>query len=119
DRVDRERGKLAQVAAPAGLDRRYGGLGRLFLDAIREAAAQALVEHQRLEHVACDVRATDAAHDARAALAATHQHDVADARVARPRSFRAPVVISEDDAVPRSTSTTSGILGLIAPPSAL
>ena len=56
------------------LDLGVGGLG---LHPARERAPQAAVEHQRLEHVARDVRAADLPDHARAALAGAHQHDVA------------------------------------------
>ena len=48
----------------------------------REAAAQTAVEHQPLDHVARAVRAAERAEDARAALPAAHQHEVADSGAA-------------------------------------
>src|SRR5262249_44305649 len=84
DRVDREGGELAEIAAflkevgPVPVFR----FGRFLFDAIREAAAQALVEHEGLEHVARDVRLPDLADHPGAGLAAADQDDVADPAVA-------------------------------------
>ena len=59
---------------------------RLALDQRIEAAAQPAIEHQRLEHVARDVRPPDPAHDAAVAGARAvrrHEHEVAGAGVQR------------------------------------
>ncbi len=73
--VDRERGQVAQVRARGvDLDLGVGGLG---LHLARERAAQAAVEHQRLDHVARHLRAADLADHPRAALAGADEHDVA------------------------------------------
>src|SRR5439155_22429718 len=58
------------------------GLARLLLDRARKAAPQALVQHERLEHVAGHGRSADAPNDPRAALSATYERHVADARIA-------------------------------------
>ena len=57
-RVDRERGQVAQVARPRPPAPRRR-LARLALHERVEAAAQAAVEHQPLEHVARHVRAAE------------------------------------------------------------
>ncbi len=75
--VDREGRQVGQVHAGVG---RVGVLGRalgLRRGGARVAAAQPAVEHQPLEHVARDVRPPQPAHNARAALARAHQHQVA------------------------------------------
>ena len=69
DRVDRERRQAGEVAA-----RVVGraGLLRRALHAGREAARQAAVEHQRLEHVARDVGAPEDAVDREAPALRPH-----------------------------------------------
>ncbi len=78
-RVDREGRQLAQVAAAVDLDRPR--IARGPLDGRVEAALEAAVEHQRLEHVGGDVGPAEPAHDLRVSLAAAvadpQQHEVA------------------------------------------
>ena len=78
-------GEVAQVAprARVAVRRALGGVARLALDRGVEAPAQPAVEHQRLEHVARDVRAPEPPHDlavARRASRSAHEHEVAGAR---------------------------------------
>ena len=83
-RVDRERRQIAQVAAGGVVAHPLGGGTRLTLDLRVEAAPQAAVEHQRLEHVARDVRAADPPQHAPVAGARAgrrDQHEVAGAGV--------------------------------------
>src|SRR3954447_21784815 len=69
DRVDREGGEAREVGAGDVAHRRVGRLARGALDAGRERAAQAAVEHERLDDVARDVGPPEDARDLRAPAA--------------------------------------------------
>ena len=83
-RVDRERRQVAQVAPRGVVADLLGRRARLALDERVEAAPQAAVEHQRLEHVARDVGPADAREHpavAGARPARRDEHEVAGAGV--------------------------------------